>query len=84
MRTDTATRLVRAAPDTLYRAFVDPEALMAWLPPEGTSGRLLPFDTRALRRAFAPHFLTDRMDQVHRVHRVRQAAKCGHEEAHLV
>ena len=46
MRTDTATRLVRASPDVLYRAFVEPGALMAWLPPEGMSGRALLFEPR--------------------------------------
>ncbi len=40
-RTDSATRLVRASPEAVYRAFVDPSALMAWLPPEGMSGRAL-------------------------------------------
>ena len=43
-RTDTATRLVRASPAVTYRAFVDGEALMAWLPPEGMSGRALLFE----------------------------------------
>ena len=46
MRTDTATRLVHASPDALYRAFIDPEALMAWLPPTGMSGRALLFEPR--------------------------------------
>ena len=36
--------MVAAAPDTLYRAFVDPAALMAWLPPKGMSGRVLLFE----------------------------------------
>ena len=31
MRTDTATRLIPVSPETLYGAFVDPEALIAWL-----------------------------------------------------
>ena len=44
MRTDTATRLVRARADSVYRAFVDPRALIAWLPPEGMSGRILLFE----------------------------------------
>jgi uncharacterized protein YndB with AHSA1/START domain len=43
-RADTAARLVRASPDPIYRAFVDPSALMAWLPPEGMSGRALLFE----------------------------------------
>lgn len=44
MRTDTATRFIRATADRVYRAFVDSEALMAWLPPEGMSGRALLFE----------------------------------------
>lgn len=44
MRTDAATRFIRASPEALYRAFVDPEALVAWLPPEGMSGRILQFE----------------------------------------
>jgi uncharacterized protein YndB with AHSA1/START domain len=43
-RTDRAKRLVRAAPEAVYRAFLDPEALMAWLPPQGMSGRVLRFE----------------------------------------
>ena len=45
-RTDTASRLIAAAPAAIYRAFVDPEALMQWLPPEGMSGRALLFEPR--------------------------------------
>ena len=44
MRTDTATRFIPASAQTLYRAFVDPEALIAWLPPKGMSGRILQFE----------------------------------------
>jgi uncharacterized protein YndB with AHSA1/START domain len=43
-RTDAATRLIRAPADSLYAAFVDPAALMAWLPPGGMSGRALLFE----------------------------------------
>jgi uncharacterized protein YndB with AHSA1/START domain len=43
-RTDTATRLIPASPEAVYLAFVDAEALMAWLPPEGMSGRILLFE----------------------------------------
>lgn len=45
-RTDTASRVVNASPETIYRAFVDPEALVAWLPPEGMKGRIDAFDAR--------------------------------------
>lgn len=44
MRTDTATRFIAASPEVLYRAFLDPEALAAWLPPAGMSGRILLFE----------------------------------------
>jgi uncharacterized protein YndB with AHSA1/START domain len=44
MRTDTATRLIKASPEAIYDAFVDPGALMAWLPPKGMSGRCLQFE----------------------------------------
>jgi uncharacterized protein YndB with AHSA1/START domain len=45
-RTDTASRLVRASPDAVYRAFMDPGSLIAWLPREGMSGRVLLFEPR--------------------------------------
>ena len=43
-RTDTASRVIPAAPARVYAALVDPEALTAWLPPEGMSGRFEHFD----------------------------------------
>lgn len=46
MRTDTATRFIGASPEAVYNAFVDVEALMAWLPPQGMSGRALLFEPR--------------------------------------
>lgn len=45
-RSDSAVRLIRASPEAIYGAFVDSEALMAWLPPEGMSGRALLFEPR--------------------------------------
>lgn len=45
-RTDTATRVVAAPPARVFDAFVDPEALVAWLPPHGMSGRFERFDLR--------------------------------------
>ncbi len=45
-RTDTASRVIAAPPDRVYAAFVDPEALAAWLPPDGMSGRIERFDLR--------------------------------------
>ena len=43
-RTDTASRHIAASPDAIYAALVDPEALMAWLPPKGMTGRALLFE----------------------------------------
>lgn len=45
-RTDAAARLIRASAEDIYRAFIDAEALMAWLPPQGMSGRVLLFEPR--------------------------------------
>jgi uncharacterized protein YndB with AHSA1/START domain len=45
-RTDTGTRVIAAAPERVYAALVDPDALAAWLPPEGMSGRFERFDAR--------------------------------------
>ena len=45
-RTDTASRVIAAPSDRVYGALVDPEALTAWLPPYGMSGRFERFDAR--------------------------------------
>ncbi|MBA0128291.1 SRPBCC family protein [Haloechinothrix sp. YIM 98757] len=45
-RTDTASRVIAAPPDRVYSALVNPEALAAWLPPDGMSGRFERFDAR--------------------------------------
>ncbi|WP_141589531.1 SRPBCC family protein [Myxococcus sp. AB056] len=46
-RTDTASRVIAASPEALYRAFVEPEAVATWLPPEGMKGRIHAFEPRA-------------------------------------
>jgi len=43
-RTDTARRQIPASPDALYAAFIDPDTLIAWLPPDGMNGRVLQFE----------------------------------------
>src|SRR3954454_16573511 len=43
-RTDMGSRVIPAPPDRVYAALVDPEALTAWLPPDGMSGRFERFD----------------------------------------
>ena len=45
-RVDEASRLVAAAPRDVYQALVDQDALVAWLPPEGMTGRFERFDLR--------------------------------------
>lgn len=45
-RVDSASRIIKASPQTLYRALMDPEALVAWRPPEGMTGEMLAFDGR--------------------------------------
>lgn len=34
-RTDTASKVITASPQTIYQSFMDPKALISWLPPEG-------------------------------------------------
>jgi len=45
-RTDTASRVIAAPIDRVYAALIDPDALAAWLPPAGMSGRFERFDAR--------------------------------------
>lgn len=41
-----ASRVVAAPPARVFDALVDPEALLAWLPPDGMSARLEGYDLR--------------------------------------
>lgn len=45
-RTDTASRVVGAPTARVFAALVDREALLAWLPPSGMTGRFDRFDPR--------------------------------------
>lgn len=45
-RTDSASRLIKAAPQTVYRALLDPTAVAAWLPPEGMTAEIYSFEPR--------------------------------------
>lgn len=40
------SRVIRARPEALYAAFLDPSALADWLPPAGMTGRIHAFDAR--------------------------------------
>jgi uncharacterized protein YndB with AHSA1/START domain len=39
-------RVLRTTPERLYRAFLDPDALVKWLPPNGFTGRMHHLDAR--------------------------------------
>ncbi|MCF2530309.1 SRPBCC domain-containing protein [Yinghuangia soli] len=45
-RTDRAERTIAAPREDVYRALVERDALEAWLPPEGMSGRIERWDPR--------------------------------------
>jgi uncharacterized protein YndB with AHSA1/START domain len=40
------SRIIKAPRRTIYRAFLDPEALVSWLPPGGMKGRMYEFDAQ--------------------------------------
>lgn len=46
-RTDSASRVVAAPVDRAFAALIDRDALLAWLPPTGMTGRFERFDARA-------------------------------------
>ena len=39
-------RVLRAPPERIYRAFLDPDALAKWLPPDGFTGKVHQMDAR--------------------------------------
>ena len=39
-------RVLRAPPDRVYRAFLDPDAMAKWLPPHGFTGRVHHMDAK--------------------------------------
>jgi uncharacterized protein YndB with AHSA1/START domain len=38
--------VLRATPDKIYRAFIDPDAMAKWLPPNGFTGKVHQMDAR--------------------------------------
>jgi uncharacterized protein YndB with AHSA1/START domain len=38
--------VLRAAPERVYRAFFDPDAMVKWLPPNGFTGKVHHMDAR--------------------------------------
>jgi uncharacterized protein YndB with AHSA1/START domain len=39
-------RVLRAAPEKIYRAFLDPDAMAKWLPPNGFTGKVHQMDAK--------------------------------------
>ena len=39
-------RVLRAKPEKVYRAFLDPDAMLKWLPPHGFTGKVHHFDAK--------------------------------------
>jgi uncharacterized protein YndB with AHSA1/START domain len=39
-------RVLRATPERIYRAFIDPDAMVKWLPPNGFTGKVHHMDAR--------------------------------------
>jgi uncharacterized protein YndB with AHSA1/START domain len=46
MSTVELHRVLRAPPEKVYRAFIDPDAMVKWLPPHGFTGKVLHMDAR--------------------------------------
>ena len=44
--TVTLHRVLRATPERVYRAFLDPDAMAKWLPPHGFTGKVHKMDAR--------------------------------------
>lgn len=47
MRTDCASRWINASPEIVFEAFLDPRAIVQWLPPAGARASLDRFDPTA-------------------------------------
>jgi uncharacterized protein YndB with AHSA1/START domain len=45
-RTDSASRVIMAPPQTIYQAFLDAKAVASWRPPEGMKCEIYEFDPR--------------------------------------
>jgi len=41
------SRVIRARPEDIYQAFIDPAVLVTWLPPADMTGKIHQFDARA-------------------------------------
>jgi len=39
-------RVLRASPEKIYRAFLDPDAIVKWMPPNGFTGKIHQIDAK--------------------------------------
>ncbi|MGH3446324.1 MAG: hypothetical protein ACRDQA_31240 [Nocardioidaceae bacterium] len=53
-RTDSAARVIEADVERTFAALIDPEALVAWLPPTGMTGRFEEFEAPRIRAENVP------------------------------
>ena len=47
MGAHTGSRVIKASPHKIYRAFLEPAAVAAWRPPKGMSAKVFAFEPRA-------------------------------------
>ncbi|HEY0650660.1 SRPBCC family protein [Phenylobacterium sp.] len=47
MATHTGSRVIKAPPHAIYRAFLEPSAVASWRPPRGMSAKVYAFEPRA-------------------------------------
>ncbi len=59
-------RVLRAAPEKVYRAFLDAGAMAKWLPPNGFTGKVYHVEYRA-RRAPGCHFTRGLLSRLARI-----------------
>ena len=45
-RTDSASRVIQASPQTIYKALLDPKAVATWRPPKDMTAEMYEFDAR--------------------------------------
>lgn len=57
-------RVLRASPDHVYRAFLDPDAMAKWLPPHGFTGKVHHMDAK-VGGGYRMSFTNFRTGQVH-------------------
>jgi uncharacterized protein YndB with AHSA1/START domain len=61
MRIHSGSRRIKAPPHVIYRAYLDPSAVVSWRPPNGMTGQVFAFEPRA-GGTFRMAFIHDRAD----------------------